>query len=312
MDPPETINISKDSTFVLGLEAQKRGYELFYYAPESLKLFHRQVSAMAAPIRLKNQKGNHFDLGTFEDTNLTQFDIILMRQNFNDPMSYNALTHILDHIADQTLILNDPTGVREAPEKLLITHYPNLAPPTLISRNLDDIRAFQKEHGDAVMKPLNGYGGKGIYHLKSNDDNISAVHEMLCELHTEPFVIQKYIPEIRQGDKRIIVIDGDPIGAVLRVPLSGNARGNLAAGGQPKKTTITEREREICDILKPELIRRGLVFVGLDTIGDYVTEINPKSPTGLQEINKLDGVTLEAQIWDAFEARFDQFKQKAA
>jgi len=229
--------------------------------------------------------------------------MILMRQDFTDPMSYTASTHILDHLKGKTLVLNDPTGVRESPEKMLITHFPEFAPETLITRDLAQIKDFQKQHSDLIIKPLNGFGGLDIYHLKPGDDNLNAVYDMMSRLHTEPFVVQKYIPEARLGDKRIIVVEGEPIAAVLRVPATGEARANLSAGGSAQKTAITEREKEICQALKPELVKRGLTYVGLDVIGDVVTEINPKSATGLQHIYKLQGIKCEESIWDAFEAR---------
>ena len=308
MDPPESLDINKDSTFVLGLEAQKRGHRLSYYSTDSLKLQNGTVSAACAGLEFHRRKNDPFTLQSFKEKDLTSFDIILMRNDFNDPLSYNAMTHILDHVTDKTLVLNDPTGTRESPEKMLITHFPNLAPPTLITRDLDDIRAFQKEHPDLIMKPLNGFGGAGIYHITPEDDNLSSVHEMLCHLYTEPFVVQKYIPEIKQGDKRIIVVEGEPVAALLRVPPEKSARANLAVGGSAEVGEITDRDREICASLKPELIKRGLVFVGLDVIGDYVTEINPKSPTGLQHIYKLQGIKCEEAIWDAYEARYKLWK----
>ena len=305
MDHPETINPEKDSTYVLGLEAQKRDHKLTYYSADSLSLKNGIVSANCSPLEFHDSKTHHFDLGSFASKNLSNFDIILMRNDFNDPSSYNAMTHILDHITDKTLVLNDPTGTRESPEKMLITHFPDLAPPTLITRNLTDIKDFQKEHPDLILKPLNGFGGIGIYHITEDDDNLSSVYEMLCELYSEPFIVQKYLPEIKTGDKRIIVVEGEPIAAVLRVPPSKSARANLAVGGTAKIGEITDRDREICETLKPELVKRGLVFVGLDVIGDYVTEINPKSPTGLQHITQLQGIKCEEAIWDAYEARYE-------
>lgn len=311
MDPPETINIEKDSTFVMGLEAQKRGHKLSYYNPSTLKLENGAVTASCSKLSFRRKKGAHFTLEKFEDIDLKTFDIILMRHDYNDPMNYNAVTHILDHVAQDTLILNDPKGTRESPEKILITHYPDLAPPTLITRSLKDIKTFLQKHEDLIIKPLNGFGGKDIYHIKKNDDNLQAVYEMLCRLHTDPFVVQKFIPEVKQGDKRIIVVEGEPIAALLRVPPENSARANLAVGGQAALANITDRDREICSILKPELIKRGLVFVGLDVIGDYVTEINPKSPTGLQQIYKLQGIKCEEAIWDAFEARYEKWKSRS-
>lgn len=308
MDPPATINIHKDSTFILGLEAQKRGYQLFYYSPQSLNLAHGELTAEVSPLEFRYKLGDHFSLGSAQRQDLKDYDVILMRQNFSDPASYNATTHLLDHVRSKTLIVNDPTGTRESPEKLLITHFPDLAPPTLITRNLADIKAFQQHHPYLIIKPMNGFGGLDIYKIAPDDSNLTAVFEMLSRLHSEPFIVQGFIPEVKHGDKRIIVVEGEPIGAVLRVPNANEARANLAAGGQAVKAEITSREREICARLKPELIKRGLLFVGLDVIGDYVTEINPKSPTGLQEIYKLSGIRCELAIWNAIEARLENFQ----
>ena len=290
MDHPSGINPEKDSTYALGLEAQKRGHSLTYYNADSLCLKNGSVFANCADLTFHDNKTHHYDLGDFSENNLNTFDIILMRNDFNDPLSYTAMTHILDHITDQTLVLNNPTGTRESPEKMLITHFPDLAPRTLITRNLADIKTLASEIGDLIIKPLNGFGGMGVYHIKQNDSNLTSVYEMLCALHTEPFVVQEYLPDIKKGDKRIIVVEGEPIAALLRVPAQTSARANLAAGGSAETGEITDRDREICERLKPELIKRGLVFVGLDVIGDYVTEINPKSPTGLQHIHKLQGI----------------------
>lgn len=305
MDPPGSLNYSKDSTFLLGLEAQKRGYSLFYYNPHSLALENGRVSAFAHPIEFRREKDNQFTLGDGKTTKLGDFDLVLMRQDFNDPRSYIALTHLLDHARDEVLILNDPAGVRESPEKILITYFPELAPPTLITRDLDRISAFLEEHGGIILKPLNGFGGLDIYHLKSTDD-LAARHEEMSKIHSEPFVAQKYLPEIKQGDKRIILVEGEPIGAFTRLPPEGSARANLAAGGIPAKTEITERDREICKVIKPELVKRGLVFIGLDVIGGYVTEINPKSPTGMAQIYEFTGIKCEEAAWDAFEKRLKQ------
>ena len=306
MDPPESLNIEKDSTFVLALEAQKRGYNLFYYNPASLSLRDGDVTAEVAPVTFYRKKERYFHLEKPLRRNLETFDIILMRQDFNHPMVYNATTHILDHLKGKTLVLNDPTGVRESPEKILITHYPHLAPDTLITRDLEQIRQFYKEHGDIIIKPLNGFGGLDVFHIRKDEDTLDSVYKELTGLHTEPLVVQRYIPEIRIGDKRIIVVEGEPIAAVLRVPQEGSARANLNAGGTAAKAEVTNHERDICKTLKPELVKRGLVFVGLDVIGPYVTEINPKSPTGLQHIYRLQGIKCEEAIWDAYERRFKQ------
>lgn len=309
MDPPADLNYTKDSTYVLALEAQKRGHKLCYYNPSTLSLSHKIVKASCAEIAFSEDLNDPFTLHNFKTTKLTKFDIILMRHDFNDPLSYDAMTHILERISDQVCILNDPAGTRNAPEKIHASDYEGLTPPTLITRQLDDIRHFHAEIGDMIIKPLNGFGGLDIYHLKAGDDNLDAVFEMMSRLHPEPFVLQKYLPEIRQGDKRLIVVEGEPIAALMRVPAKDNARANLAAGGSAEIGTITERDREICAAIKPRLIADGLSFVGIDVIGDYVTEINPKSPTGLQHIKKLSGFDCCPVIWDAFEERYEQHKR---
>lgn len=307
MDHPDSINPEKDSTYAIGLEAQKRGHKLTYYNAETLSLKNGTLTANCAPLTFNNNIMNHYELESYSQKDLSDFDILLMRNDFNDPLSYTAMTHMLDHITNKTLVLNDPTGTRESPEKMLITHFPDLAPKTLITRNLEEIKKFTEEIGDLIIKPLNGFGGMGVYHIRPDDDNLSSVYEMLSALHTEPFIVQQYLPEIKTGDKRIIVVEGEPIAAVLRVPPQKSARANLAVGGTAEIGKITDRDREICARLKPELIKRGLVFVGLDVIGDYVTEINPKSPTGLQHITKLQGIKCEENIWDAYEKRYKAF-----
>lgn len=308
MDPPGSLNYKKDSTYVLALEAQMRGYNIFTYTPDTLRLENKNVSADCAPIKFSRNLSEPYSMGTSSSQNLKDFDIILMRQDFKDPEFYNSTAHILDHVTQNVLVLNDPSGVRESPEKLLITHFPEFAPRTLITRNLAHIREFHKENKEIIIKPLNGFGGKDIYHLRENDDNLSAIYEMMCKLHKAPFVIQEYIKEVRQGDKRIIVVEGDPVAAVLRVPQDGEARANFNAGGEAQKTEITSYEREICEKLKPELIKRGLLYVGIDVIGQYVTEINPKSPTGLQHIYALEGIKCEEIIWNAIEKRYEEFR----
>ncbi len=309
MDPPQNINIDKDSTFVLGLEAQKRGHRLSYYSPDTLSLKGEVLSAHCANLEFRRKRSSHCTLGQGSKTDLSSFDIILMRQDFNNPQSYNSITHMLDHLKGKTLVLNDPAGTRESPEKMLITHFPEFAPPTLLTRSLDEIRKFQAEYKDIIIKPLNGFGGLDVYHMTQGDMNIQAVVEMMSRLHPDPFVVQKYIPEIRKGDKRIIVVEGEPIAALLRVPQANNARANLGVGGSAAVSEITEHERQICESLKPELIKRGLVYVGLDMIGEYVTEINPKSPTGLQHIYHLQGIKCEEAIWDAYEKRYEEFRR---
>lgn len=304
MDSIQDVDINKDSTFALALEAQKRGYTLYHYFTPTLCLEDSQVTARANKMVLRHEQGNHFTLGESEIINLkTDIDVVLMRQDPPFAMSYITATHILDHIVDDTLVMNNPAHVRNAPEKLLVTHYPDLAPPTLITSDLGAIRNFYKKHGNIILKPLYGNGGEQVYHIDENSFNFNTLLEMFEAFYKEPIIAQKYLPEARKGDKRIILIDGEPAGAVLRVPAADDARANFHAGGSALKTTLTEREIDICNRIGPELKKRGLVFVGIDVIGDYLTEINVTSPTGIKEINELDGVCLEAQLWDAFEAR---------
>lgn len=310
MDPPASLNYSKDSTYVMALEAQNRGHNITYLNPDTLSLRNKDVRASGAAIKFSSDIAAPYKMDESQSISLKSFDIILLRQDFNNPQSYNAMTHMLDHLRQDVCMLNDPSGVRESPEKMLITHFPELAPPTIITRNLEDIRHFSKEYPELIIKPLNGFGGLDIYHLKENDDNLTAVFDMMTRMHSEPLVVQKYLPEIRQGDKRVIVVEGEPVGALLRVPAQNNARANLATGGSAQIGEIRDREREICAALKETLIARGLSFVGLDVIGDYVTEINPKSPTGLQHIKKLQNIDCCPLIWDAFEDRYERFRRQ--
>lgn len=304
MDPIAAINIETDSTFVLALEAQKREYLLYYYVPSALALENGRVTARAQTLEVRREKGNHFTLGTPEIIDLkTDVDIVLMRQDPPFDMAYITATHILDHIADETLVVNDPNHVRNAPEKLLVTHFPDLAPPTLITSDRARIGAFYEEHRDIILKPLYGNGGAQVFHVAEGNDNFNALLEMFETFYREPVIAQKYLPESRKGDKRIILIDGKAEGAILRVPAKQEARANLHVGGTAQKTTLTPREEEICAEIGPELSRRGLLFVGIDVIGNYLTEINVTSPTGLQEINRLNGDCLEAKIWDAIERK---------
>jgi glutathione synthase len=303
MDPIERIDIDADSTFVLGLEAQRRGHGLFYYQPRELSFRHGRVTARARPIRLRRERGNHVDQGTAEVVDLATMDVVLMRQDPPFDLSYIACTHLLDRIHPDTLVVNDPTSVRNAPEKLFVTQFSELMPPTLISRDREEIRAFRDEHQDIVVKPLYGAGGSGVFHLRPGDDNLGSLLDLFESTIAEPLMVQSYIPEVRQGDKRIVLIDGRAAGAVNRVPPPGDSRANMHVGGRAEKAVLTTRDREICEAIGPVLERQGLVFVGIDVIGGHLTEINVTSPTGLQEIDRFDGVSLEAQIWDAIEAR---------
>jgi glutathione synthase len=303
MDPIESINIDADSTFVLALEAQRRGHGLFHYLPRQLAFRDGRLLARARPLLVRRERGNHATLGAPELLDLATVDVILMRQDPPFDMSYITATHLLEHVHPRTLVVNDPVHVRNAPEKLFVTHFDGLMPPTLITSDRDEILAFRREYKDIIVKPLFGNGGAGVFHITEADENLNALLEVFTQLYREPVIVQRYIPEVRAGDKRIILTDGEPVGAVSRVPAAGEARSNLHVGGKPVKATLTVREREICAAIGPALRERGLIFVGIDVIGDYLTEINVTSPTGLQEINKLDGAMLEKGLWDAIEAR---------
>ena len=303
MDPMESVNINGDSTFVLALEAQKRGYALYHYLPRQLSFREGRVTARARSLKVRRELGNHFEMGTPEELDLRTMDVVLMRQDPPFDMAYITATHILEHIHPKTLVVNDPVHVRNAPEKLFVTHFDGVMPPTLISADVEDIRAFRRDHKDIIIKPLYGNGGAGVFHIRPDDENMGALLEMFTTTWREPVIVQRYVPEVRQGDKRIILIDGKVAGAINRVPAAGEARSNMHVGGRPEKTALTKREQEICDIIGPALKERGLIFTGIDVIGNYLTEINVTSPTGIQEINRFNGTTLEADVWDAIERR---------
>jgi glutathione synthase len=304
MDPIETINIDADSTFALMMEAQARGHALWHYHVRDLALRGGRVTAWARPVTVQRVKGNHFALGSEEELDLGDgADVVLMRQDPPFDMGYITATHILEHIHPKTLVVNDPAEVRNAPEKLFVTHFPDLMPTTLVTADRRRIAAFREEHGDIIIKPLFGNGGAGVFHLRPDDPNMNSLVEMFTERSREPLMVQKYVPAVRQGDKRIILVDGIAMGALNRVPAAGEARSNMHVGGRPEPTTLTDREREICAAIGPELKKRGMIFVGIDVIGGYLTEINVTSPTGLQEIGRFDGVHLEKAIWDAIESK---------
>ena len=303
MDPIESVNIDADSTFALALEAQKRGHRLYHYLPQHLTFRDGRVQARGRALQVRRKAGDHFTLGAFEILELADLDVVLMRQDPPFDMAYITATHILEHIHPKTLVVNDPVHVRNAPEKLFVTHFPELMPPTLIAGDRDAIRAFRDEHKEIIIKPLFGNGGAGVFHIRPEDDNLNALLELFTERAREPIIVQKYIPAVRAGDKRIILIDGQAAGAINRIPPPGEARSNLHIGGKAVKAALTMRDFEICEAIGPALKERGLIFVGIDVIGGYMTEINVTSPTGIQEIDRFDGVCLEAQIWDAIEAR---------
>jgi len=303
MDPIDVIDIDGDSTFALALEAQVRGHGLFHYLPEDLSLRDGRAVAKARPLQVRREAGNHFSFGAAETLDLAGVDVVLMRQDPPFDMAYITATHILEHIHPQTLVVNDPVSVRNAPEKLFVTHFDGVMPPTLITSSREEIAAFRAKHKDIIVKPLYGNGGAGVFHIKPDDENLNSLLEMFDGIHREPVIIQRYLPEVRAGDKRIILVDGEPVGAINRVPAEGESRSNMHVGGRAEKIGLTPREQDICAAIGPSLREQGLIFVGIDVIGDYLTEINVTSPTGIQEIDRFDGVNLSALIWDAIEAR---------
>jgi len=303
MDPLDAIDILADSSFALALEAQKRGHALFHYLPQDLSFEEGRLVARARKLTVRPEKGNHFSFGPDTQVDLAEMDVILMRQDPPFDMAYITATHLLEHIHPKTLVVNDPVHVRNAPEKLFVTHFPDLMPPTLITRNRDDILAFRDKHKDIIIKPLFGNGGAGVFRIREDDENLNALIELYTDMMREPMMVQRYLPEVRNGDKRIILVDGEPMGAVNRVPAKGESRSNLHVGGTAVHADLTDREKEICAAIGPALRERGLIFVGIDVIGDYLTEINVTSPTGIQEIGRLSGIDLAAAIWNAIEAK---------
>jgi glutathione synthase len=304
MDHVSTIHIAGDTTFALALEGQARGHALFHYLPQALTLRDGRLYARGRKLEVFRRHGNHHRFGDFEELDLAGFDIVLMRQDPPFDMAYITATHLLELLHEAgPLVVNDPAAVRNAPEKLFVLRFKELMPPTLLTLDVAEIREFWREHGDIIVKPLFGNGGAGVFHLRPGDENLNALLEMYSSVQREPVMVQRYLPEVRRGDKRIILVEGEPVGAVNRVPPEGEARANLHVGGRAEKTALTGREREICAAIGPTLRAQGLVFVGIDVIGDFITEINVTSPTGIQEIARLDGVDLAVNIWDAIEAR---------
>jgi glutathione synthase len=303
MDHIASIRIAGDSTFALLLEAQRRGHRLFHYTPDRLALRAAAVSAVVEPLTVADTPGAHFALGEGVRTDLSTMDVVLLRQDPPFDMAYVTTTHLLERIHPRTLVVNNPAEVRNAPEKLFVMDFPDLMPETLVTRDGDAIRAFRKEFGDIVMKPLYGNGGQGVFRVKPEDENFGSLMDLFTTQFREPWVVQRYLPAVRAGDKRIILVDGVFAGAVNRVPAPDDLRSNMIRGGAAETTQLTDREREICDTIGPELRRRGLLFVGIDVIGGLLTEINVTSPTGLRAIRRLGGPDLAAAIWDAIEAR---------
>ncbi|GGL51515.1 glutathione synthase [Wenxinia marina] len=303
MDPIGPINIDADSTFRLAEEAQARGHSLFYYTPDRLAFREGRVTGRGWPLTVRRVKGDHFETGPEEERDLSTFDVLWLRQDPPFDMSYITTTHLLDLIHPQTLVVNDPFWVRNYPEKLLVLRFPDLTPPTVVARDLRTLREFRDTHGDIILKPLYGNGGAGVFKLHAEDGNLASLWEMFAQISREPLIAQKFLPDVSKGDKRVILVDGEPVGAINRVPQKGETRSNMHVGGRAEKATLTDRDREICAAIGPLLREKGQIFVGIDVIGDWLTEINVTSPTGIQELERFDGTNVAARIWEAIEAR---------
>ena len=303
MDPIQTVNINADSTFRIAEEAQSRGHELFFYTPDHLAFQEGKVTARGHYFTVQRVQGHHADLSEMQEVDLADFDVVWLRQDPPFDMHYITTTHLLDLIHPDTLVVNDPFWVRNYPEKLLVLRFPDLTPPTTIARDLETIKAFKEKHSDVILKPLYGNGGAGVFRLDQNDRNLASLHEVFTGFSREPLIVQKFLPDVSNGDKRVILVDGEPIGAINRVPAKGETRSNMHVGGRPEKVGLTERDRRICAAIGPLLREKGQIFVGIDVIGDYLTEINVTSPTGIQELERFDGINAAEKIWEAIEAR---------
>ncbi len=302
MDPIDRIDISGDSTFALLLEAQARGHDIFYYTPDRLSLDGATLQATGASLQVRDAIGDHFALSNHRAVDLSTMDVVLLRQDPPFDMSYITTTHLLERIHPKTLVVNDPAHVRNAPEKIWVLDFRDLMPPTMVARNAEDIKAFRDRYKDVILKPLYGNGGAGVFRLQPGDTNLGALLEMFHATNREPVMVQQYRPEVRAGDKRIILVDGEVAGAINRVPSEGETRSNMHVGGKPAPTELTPRDLEICARLGPELKRRGLIFTGIDVIGPYLTEINVTSPTGIRQVKAFGGGDIAALIWDAIES----------
>ncbi len=303
MDPIDRIDISGDSTFALLLEAQARGHDIFYYTPDRLSLDGATLQATGASLQVRDAIGDHFTLSNHRAVELSTMDVVLLRQDPPFDMSYITTTHLLERIHPKTLVVNDPAHVRNAPEKIWVLDFRDLMPPTMVARNAEDIKAFRDRYKDVILKPLYGNGGAGVFRLQPGDTNLGALLEMFHAANREAVMVQQYRPEVREGDKRIILVDGEVAGAINRVPSEGETRSNMHVGGKPAPTELTPRDLEICARLGPELKRRGLIFTGIDVIGPYLTEINVTSPTGIRQVKAFGGSDIAALIWDAIERR---------
>ncbi|WP_380057863.1 glutathione synthase [Falsihalocynthiibacter sp. SS001] len=303
MDPIEAFDINADSSFRLAEAAQQRGHELFYYTPDKLAFQEGRITARGWPLTVRREVGNHFTKGDEVEVDLSEFDVVWLRQDPPFDMGYITTTHLLDRLRDTTQVVNDPFWVRNYPEKLLVLDFPELTPPTTIARDLDTIRAFKAKHEDVILKPLYGNGGAGVFRLGTDDRNLASLHELFSGINREPLIVQKFLPDVSNGDKRVILVDGVPVGAINRVPAQGETRSNMHVGGRPEKIGLTARDLEICDAIGPLLREKGQIFVGIDIIGDYLTEINVTSPTGILELERFDGVNVADQVWDAIEKK---------
>ncbi len=303
MDPIGAVDINADSSFRLAEEAQKRGHSLFFYGPDQLAYQEGRITARGHDMAVQRIAGNPAELGPEREVDLAEFDVVWLRQDPPFDMHYITSTHLLDRLKGQTLVVNDPFWVRNYPEKLLVLDFPDLTPPTTIARDLQTIKAFKEKHGDIILKPLYGNGGAGVFRLDANDRNLTSLHELFTGFSREPLIVQKFLPDVSNGDKRVILVDGEPVGAINRVPAAGETRSNMHVGGRPEKIGLSERDLEICAAIGPLLKEKGQIFVGIDVIGDYLTEINVTSPTGIQELERFDGVNIAEKIWQAIEAK---------
>ena len=300
-DHVSTFRIEGDTTFALSLEAQRRGHALYHYTPDRLTMEGGRIFARVEEMLVRDEKGSHYELGQPVRTDLSEMDVVLLRQDPPFDMNYITTTHLLERIHPKTLVVNDPAWVRNSPEKIFVTEFPDLMPETMITKDAEEVREFRRKHGDIIVKPLYGNGGAGIFHLHEADRNLSSLLEMFAQMFREPFIVQRYLKEVRKGDKRIILIDGEPVGAINRVPAEHDSRSNMHVGGRAEHAELTPREEEICARIGPELRRRGFLLVGIDVIGDYMTEINVTSPTGVREVKRFGGADIAALFWDKLE-----------
>ncbi len=303
MDPIGAVDINADSSFRIAEEAQARGHELFFYGPDQLAYQEGRITARGQDMQVQRVAGDPAILGPEREVDLAEFDVVWLRQDPPFDMHYITSTHLLDRLKGQTLVVNDPFWVRNYPEKLLVLDFPELTPPTTIARDMQTIKAFKDKHQDIILKPLYGNGGAGVFRLDANDRNLTSLYELFTGFSREPLIVQKFLPDVKNGDKRVILVDGEPVGAINRVPAEGETRSNMHVGGRPEKIGLTERDLEICAAIGPLLKEKGQIFVGIDVIGDYLTEINVTSPTGIQELERFNGENIAEKIWQAIEAK---------